>query len=228
MVIVPDDFRWHGMTWSCPATDCEDWKWSYIEGTNLNAERYSLAHVLSPSTHLLRLQWQPIDHRISDVFYASILSQVKAKLNLTKQHHTCRSLFSVHDNKSDRIYIFSSSKGQFRIVRTGKLLQAPNGFVDEHSTERSGRKTAWAGAEWSGLNRPLKFAHTMAVEVAFKKPRFLGFLKNFLNHIDRVNHTLTLTTLFPVPDLREGPGGPGPRRPSHQQEASHQTPQFFG
>jgi len=35
------------VTGSYPPTDCEDWEWSYTEGTNLNAERHSLMHVLS-------------------------------------------------------------------------------------------------------------------------------------------------------------------------------------
>jgi len=46
----------------------------------------------------------------------------------------------------------------------------------ERKTERSGRKTAWAGAERSGLNRPLKVrSHQHSVDLAIFKltyPRF--------------------------------------------------------
>jgi len=45
--IASDDFRWPGVTWSYPPTDCEDWEWSYTEGTNLDAERYLFMHVSS-------------------------------------------------------------------------------------------------------------------------------------------------------------------------------------
>jgi len=45
--IASEDFRWPWMTWSYPATDCGDWEWSYTEGTNEDAERYSLMQVSS-------------------------------------------------------------------------------------------------------------------------------------------------------------------------------------
>jgi len=41
-VPVGDSLGWLGdlgVTWDYPPTDCEDWEWSYTEGTNLDAER---------------------------------------------------------------------------------------------------------------------------------------------------------------------------------------------